>query len=70
MPTSASTLYLSTTYWLIDNDSDFIAVGPDTSDGIDGFLDVIEYLLSQNNPPHVVTTSYGFGNELSAGIAQ
>ncbi|KAH9896504.1 family S53 protease [Cubamyces lactineus] len=38
----------------------FISVGDDNSDGINGFLDIIDFLLEENNPPQVLTTSYGF----------
>ncbi|KAJ3551202.1 hypothetical protein NM688_g4844 [Phlebia brevispora] len=38
----------------------FISVGPQNSDGdLFGLLDTANYLLSQSNPPHVITTSYG-----------
>ncbi|PCH41060.1 family S53 protease-like protein [Wolfiporia cocos MD-104 SS10] len=38
----------------------FISVGEDNSDGdLGGFLDIIEFLLKQDNPPSVLTTSYG-----------
>ncbi|KAK0214443.1 family S53 protease-like protein [Armillaria fumosa] len=38
----------------------FISVGDDSTDGVDGFLDIINFLNSQPNPPQVLTTSYGF----------
>ncbi|KAM5542033.1 hypothetical protein V8D89_004343 [Ganoderma adspersum] len=37
----------------------FISVGPSNDGGVDDFLDVAHFLLSQNNPPNVLTTSYG-----------
>lgn len=38
----------------------FISVGDQTQDGdLDGFLDTINYLLNQDAPPQVLTTSYG-----------
>ncbi|KAH9924392.1 peptidase S8/S53 domain-containing protein [Fomitopsis serialis] len=38
----------------------FISVGETTNDGdLDGFLDTINYLLGQDSPPQVITTSYG-----------
>lgn len=38
----------------------FISVGDQTNDGdLFGFLDIINFLLEQENPPHVLTTSYG-----------
>ncbi|KAJ8087301.1 hypothetical protein PM082_006131 [Marasmius tenuissimus] len=38
----------------------FISVGPNTADGVDGFLDIINALNAQSAPPQVLTTSYGF----------
>ena len=41
----------------------FISVGLANSDGdLLGFLDIINFLLGESNPPQVLTTSYG-GNE-------
>ena len=38
----------------------FISVGDDFQDGdLEGFLDIINFLLSERNPPQVLTTSYG-----------
>lgn len=37
----------------------FISVGDNTRDGVFGFLDIINFLLGQSAPPHVLTTSYG-----------
>ncbi|KAK0496438.1 family S53 protease [Armillaria luteobubalina] len=38
----------------------FISVGDSTTDGLDGFLDIINFLNAEANPPQVLTTSYGF----------
>ncbi|KAI0669376.1 family S53 protease [Trametes maxima] len=38
----------------------FISVGEDFQDGdLEGFLDIINFLLGESNPPQVLTTSYG-----------
>ena len=38
----------------------FISVGEDFHDGaLEGFLDIINFLLDESNPPQVLTTSYG-----------
>ena len=38
----------------------FISVGDDWNDGdLEGFLDIINYLLDMDSPPQVLTTSYG-----------
>ncbi|KAH9923703.1 family S53 protease [Epithele typhae] len=38
----------------------FISVGEDTQDGgLEGFLDVVNFLLEMDSPPQVLTTSYG-----------
>ena len=38
----------------------FISVGSNVQDGdLGGFLDIINFLLSESNPPSVLTTSYG-----------
>nr|ABB73029.1 family S53 protease [Phanerodontia chrysosporium] len=38
----------------------FISVGDNFQDGdLEGFLDIINFLLNESNPPHVLTTSYG-----------
>ncbi|KAA1474737.1 family S53 protease [Dentipellis sp. KUC8613] len=37
---------------------EFISVGEDNSDGIDGALDIINHLLGKAHPPNVLTTSY------------
>ena len=36
----------------------FVSVGPDVQDGVGGFLDIINFLLAQDNPPPVLTTSF------------
>ena len=42
----------------------FISVGDNTQDGdLSGFLDIINSLLAEDNPPLVLTTSFGV-NEL------
>ncbi|KZT10837.1 family S53 protease-like protein [Laetiporus sulphureus 93-53] len=42
----------------------FISVGEDTSDGdLGGFLDIINFLLNEDSPPAVLTTSYGDNEE-------
>ncbi|KAI0367268.1 family S53 protease [Pilatotrama ljubarskyi] len=46
----------------------FISVGLDNSDEIDGFLDIINFLLDQDSPPQVLSTSYG-GNEPDPPVA-
>ena len=39
----------------------FISVGQQTNDGaLEGFLDIITTLTKQDNPPLVLTTSFGF----------
>ena len=39
----------------------FVSVGNDNQDGnLGGFLDIINFLLDQDTPPTVLTTSYGF----------
>ena len=38
----------------------FISVSENNSDGIDGFLDIINTLIKETNRPTVLTTSYGF----------
>ncbi|KAA1474739.1 family S53 protease [Dentipellis sp. KUC8613] len=58
---------------------EFVSVGEDNSDGIDGFLDIINQLLSEADTPNVLTTSYSFNepdlpfsiaNELCNAYAQ
>ncbi|KAI3605043.1 protease s8 tripeptidyl peptidase [Moniliophthora roreri] len=38
----------------------FLSVGLDNSDDVSGFLDVYEQLTASENPPPVLSTSYGF----------
>ncbi|ETW78234.1 serine protease S53 [Heterobasidion irregulare TC 32-1] len=48
----------------------FVSVGDNNEDGLDGFLDEINQLLSLSNPPQVLTTSYGFNeNDLPIDLA-
>ncbi|EKM58673.1 uncharacterized protein PHACADRAFT_89753 [Phanerochaete carnosa HHB-10118-sp] len=49
----------------------FISVGENFNDGdLDGFLDIINFLLGESNPPQVLTTSYGNNeNEISRSLA-
>ena len=50
----------------------FISVGERTKDGaLDGFLDIINFLLGQSAPPQVLTTSYGQNEDnISASLAK
>ncbi|KIK66624.1 hypothetical protein GYMLUDRAFT_257458 [Collybiopsis luxurians FD-317 M1] len=49
----------------------FINVGPNTTDGIDGFLDMMDYLNAQTSPPHVLTTSAGLSEpEVTSVLAK
>lgn len=50
----------------------FISVGENTKDGnLGGFLDIINALLAESNPPHVLTTSYGQNeNTISSNLAK
>ena len=49
----------------------FISVGDNTQDDLDGFLDIINFLLGESNPPQVLTTSYGFNeNTVSPSLAK
>ena len=42
----------------------FVDVGEKNQDGDDdGFLDIINALLGETNPPLVISTSYGFDTE-------
>lgn len=41
----------------------FISVGEDNSDDVDGFLDIVNFLLGESDPPQVLTTSYGFNED-------
>ncbi|KJA22321.1 hypothetical protein HYPSUDRAFT_139376 [Hypholoma sublateritium FD-334 SS-4] len=49
----------------------FISVGNDFQDGnLEGFLDIINFLLAMDTPPQVLTTSYGQNeNTISAALA-
>ncbi|KLO16441.1 family S53 protease [Schizopora paradoxa] len=49
----------------------FISVGNNFQDGaLEGFLDIINFLLGESNPPHVLTTSYGQNeNTISRALA-
>ena len=50
----------------------FISVGDQFKDGdLEGFLDIINFLLAETNPPHVLTTSYGQNeNTISRTLAK
>lgn len=55
----------------MNGDLGFISVGDDQSDDVFGFQDIIEYLLGLDDPPHVLTTSYGANeDEISASVAE
>ncbi|TBU27083.1 family S53 protease-like protein [Dichomitus squalens] len=43
----------------------FVSVGPNNQDGVGGFLDIINFLLAQDSPPPVLTTSFSI---LEGGI--
>ncbi|KIJ26919.1 hypothetical protein M422DRAFT_191590 [Sphaerobolus stellatus SS14] len=48
----------------------YISVGSENTDGIDGFLDIINILIAQTSPPLVLTTSFGFDEpDVPAAIA-
>ncbi|KAI0661205.1 family S53 protease [Cubamyces menziesii] len=49
----------------------FISVGEDFNDGaLEGFLDIINFLLGESSPPQVLTTSYGQNeNTISRALA-
>jgi tripeptidyl-peptidase-1 len=38
----------------------FFSVGSLNSDGINGFLDIIDTLIAERSPPQVLSTSYSF----------
>ncbi|TFY82907.1 hypothetical protein EWM64_g1101 [Hericium alpestre] len=40
--------------------NEFVSVGENNPDGIDGFLDIINELLGEDDVPNVLTTSYSF----------
>ena len=50
----------------------FISVGDDWNDGdLEGFLDIINFLLAESNPPQVLTTSYGENeSDISRSLAK
>ena len=50
----------------------FISVGEDFHDGaLEGFLDIINFLLGEDSPPQVLTTSYGQNeNTISRALAK
>ncbi|THH10645.1 hypothetical protein EW146_g8305 [Bondarzewia mesenterica] len=49
---------------------DFLSIGSNNPDGIDGFLDEVNFLLSESPIPHVLTTSYSFNEpDLPASLA-
>ena len=49
----------------------FISVGSQNRDGLSGFLDIINFLNGESNPPHVLTTSYGQNeNTISSTLAK
>ncbi|PBK67922.1 family S53 protease-like protein [Armillaria solidipes] len=48
----------------------FISVGDSSTDGVSGFLDLIDALNAEPSPPQVLTTSYGFDEtDLPTSIA-
>jgi tripeptidyl-peptidase-1 len=48
----------------------FISAGSVNTDGFDGFLDMVNHLLSMSHPPQVLTTSYAFNEpDLDHGAA-
>lgn len=50
----------------------FISVGELNKDGaLGGFLDIINFLLDESNPPQVLTTSYGQNEDtISSNLAK
>ena len=50
----------------------FISVGNNNQDGdLGGFLDIINFLLGESNPPQVLTTSYGDNeSDISRSLAK
>ena len=51
----------------------FISVGENNSDGVDGFLDIINFLIAKSTAtrPKVLTTSYGFDEpDLTSSLAK
>ena len=50
---------------------DFISVGLDGDDGVYGFSDQLNYLLDEESPPTVLTTSYALDeNMISTALAK
>ncbi|SJL04989.1 uncharacterized protein ARMOST_08360 [Armillaria ostoyae] len=48
----------------------FISVGASSTDGVDGFLDMTNFLNAEANPPQVLTTGYGFDEtDIPASVA-
>ncbi|KAK0186017.1 family S53 protease [Armillaria mellea] len=48
----------------------FISVGASSTDGVDGFLDMTNFLNAEASPPQVLTTSYGFDEtDIPASVA-
>ncbi|KAK0186035.1 family S53 protease-like protein [Armillaria mellea] len=48
----------------------FISVGDSSTDGVDGFLDILNFLNAEASPPQVLTTSYGFDEtDIPASVA-
>ncbi|KAF8189623.1 family S53 protease [Mycena galopus ATCC 62051] len=48
----------------------FVSGGSDTEDGLDGFLDIINFLSAEDHVPQVLTTSYGLDeSEVSLALA-
>lgn len=50
----------------------FISVGDNFQDGdLEGFLDIINFLLNETTPPQVLTTSYGENeSDISRSLAK
>ncbi|KAI0674808.1 family S53 protease-like protein [Trametes maxima] len=49
----------------------FVSVGSNTTDGIAGFLDIINNLLAQDEVPSVLTTSFGFNEkDIPSGVGR
>ena len=49
----------------------FISVGNNNRDGLNGFLDMADTLIGENNAPQVLSTSYGFDEpELPNSLAK
>ncbi|GJJ09773.1 hypothetical protein Clacol_003997 [Clathrus columnatus] len=48
----------------------FISVGENNKDDLDGFLDIINFLIAETSPPQVLSTSYGFDEpDLTTALA-